>query len=74
MTEKLAIAERAGWFEIKRKIALPNGGSITVTVRQPEPINESEFRILNPQNATAMADWMMDFAETLKPGPPESRQ
>lgn len=61
------IAERADWFEIKRKIALPNGGCMTVTVSQPEPIDESEFRILNPQNATAMANWMMDFAETVKP-------
>jgi hypothetical protein len=54
-------------YEIKRKIEMPNGGSITVTVSQPDPINEADYLILKPQAAIEMANCLMDLAKAFKP-------
>ena len=54
-------------FETKRKIDMPQGGTVTVTVRSDNPINEQDYRILQPQAALALADWALGFAEALKP-------
>jgi hypothetical protein len=54
-------------YEAKRIFNLPQGGRVAITVGSDEPINEQDYRILQPQAALAMADWAIGFAEALKP-------
>ncbi len=53
--------------EIKRHFDLPTGGSVTVTVRSPEPINEEDYFLLREAGAVGMAECLMNVAETMKP-------
>ena len=54
-------------YEAKRKIDLPQGGSVTVTVTSDSPISEDDFMILRPQAAIEMARCLTDLAEALRP-------
>jgi hypothetical protein len=55
-------------YEIKREIALPNGGKVTVTVSSPEPMDEKDYLILRPQAAIEMAACLADLADAMRPG------
>lgn len=54
-------------YEVKRKIDLPQGGSVTVTVRSDELIREEDFLILRPQAAVEAASCLMNLAEAFSP-------
>jgi hypothetical protein len=56
--------------EVKRKIDLPGGGSVTVTVQADEPIREEDFMVLRPQAAIEMAECLKDLASALRPKDP----
>ena len=55
---------------VKRKIDLPQGGSVTVTVSSDAPISEDDFMILRPQAAVQMANCLIDLGEALKSSKP----
>ena len=55
-------------YEIKREIALPNGGKVTVTISSPEPMDEKDYMILQPQAAIEMASCLADLADAMRPG------
>jgi hypothetical protein len=57
-------------FEVSKKVGLPGGGTVTVTIQSSGPINESDYLILQPQAATEMSYCLASMANALKP--PES--
>lgn len=59
-------------FQIKKKIDLPGGGSITVTVSSPSPIKEEDYLILKPQAAQNMAECLVSMANAMRP--PDSKE
>jgi hypothetical protein len=54
-------------YEIKREIALPKGGKVTVIVSSPEPMDEKDYLILRPQAAIEMAACLADLADAMRP-------
>jgi hypothetical protein len=54
-------------FEVKRKIDLPGGGTVTVTVQSSDPIDEREYLILRSQPATEMSYCLVSMANALRP-------
>jgi hypothetical protein len=54
-------------YEIKKTVDLPTGGSITVTVSSPEPIQEKDFPILQAGAAIQMGASLISLANTLRP-------
>jgi len=59
-------------YEVKKKIDLPGGGTVTVTVKSSEPIHERDYLILRPQTATEMSHCLVSIANALRaPDTPE---
>jgi hypothetical protein len=59
-------------YEVKRKVNLPGGGTVTVTVQASDPIDEREYLILQPQAATEMSYCLLSMANALRsPNSPE---
>lgn len=59
-------------YQVKKAIDLPGGGTVTVTVSSPEPINERDYMILRPQTATEMSNCLVSLANALRmPGTAE---
>jgi hypothetical protein len=54
-------------YEAKRKVDLPGGGTVTVTVRSSDPIDEREYIILQPQAASEMSNCLVSMANALRP-------
>jgi len=54
-------------YEVKRKVDLPGGGSVTVTVQSSDPINERQYMILQPKAATEMSRCLVSMANALRP-------
>jgi hypothetical protein len=59
-------------YEVKKKVDLPGGGAVTVTVQSSDPIDEREFLILQPQAAAEMSSCLVSMANALRsPDTPE---
>jgi hypothetical protein len=59
-------------YETKRRVELPGGGTVTVTVQSSDPIDEREYLILQPQAATEMSYCLVSMANALRsPDSPE---
>lgn len=53
--------------EVKRQIEFPAGGTVTVTVRSSDPIDEKDYLILQPQAAIEMSYCLANMANALRP-------
>jgi hypothetical protein len=54
-------------YEVVRKVDLPGGGAMTVTVSSPSPIDEADYLILRDDTAIAMGECLVDLANAMRP-------
>jgi hypothetical protein len=54
-------------YEVSRKVNLPGGGTVTVTIKSSEPIDEKVYLILQPQAAIEMSNCLASMANALRP-------
>ena len=54
-------------YQVKRKVDLPGGGAVTVTVQSSDPIDERDYPILQPQAATEMSYCLVSMANAVRP-------
>jgi hypothetical protein len=53
-------------YKVQRTTPLPSGGSVTVTVSQPDPIDERDYLFFRPTAAIEIARCFVDLANGMR--------
>lgn len=53
--------------ELTRKIDLPGGGRLKISIVSPDPIRAEDYLILRPDAAVALTECLTDLANAFRP-------